>query len=236
MKVTILRHTPDPEGAVALAARLCYAEELPEDLAERLTPEATARLIERLRALGHESPFEHATFSFSISRVSRALTHQLVRHRLASYSQRSQRYVSEEAFEYVTPPKVERSPEAARIYHEAVEASRRAYASLIRVGVTREDARYLLPNACHSAIIVTMNARSLINFFRLRCCGRAQWEIRALAYRMLREACRVAPVLFNDCGPTCATQGYCPEGNMSCGRLERTRKAGVSLNGPEDCR
>jgi len=223
MKVTILRHTPDPEGAVALAARLCYADELPEDLAERLTPETTARLIERLRALGHESPFEHATFSFAVSGVSRALTHQLVRHRIASYSQRSQRYVSEEAFEYATPPKIARSPEAAQIYHEAVEASRRAYASLIALGVTREDARYLLPSACHSAIIVTMNARSLINFFRLRCCGRAQWEIRWLAYRMLKEARRVAPGLFKNCGPTCVTHGYCPEGSMSCGRLKRRK-------------
>lgn len=223
MKVTLIRYTPEPEATVALAARLCYSDLAPEDLAERLGPDEIGNLIRLLKSLGHESPFEHAVFSFAISGVSRSLSHQLVRHRIASYSQRSQRYVSEEGFDLVVPPCIKNDPETARVFASGVEAAREAYKELVRLGVEKEDARYVLPNACSTAVIVTMNARSLSNFFRLRCCNRAQWEIRALSYRMMREAKKVAPILFENAGPPCVSDNECPEGPMSCGKILRLR-------------
>lgn len=219
MKVTLVRYTPEPEAAVALAARLCYSDSTPEGLADRLEPEEIKKLVRMLKSLGHESPFEHAVFSFAISGVSRSLSHQLVRHRIASYSQRSQRYVSEEEFGFVVPPSIRESPKAAEIFASGVETARKTYRELVRLGVAKEDARYVLPNACSTAIIVTMNARSLFNFFRLRCCNRAQWEIRALSYEMMGEVKKVAPILFEKVGPPCVTDNECPEGAMSCGRI-----------------
>lgn len=173
------------------------------------------RLLKRTVGAGHHSVVEHAVFTFSIEGVSRALTHQLVRHRIASYSQQSQRYVRFEEATYVTPPEVDRRPEAREVFDASVEAAWVAYRSLVEAGVPEEDARFMLPNAATTNITVTMNARELIHFFRLRCCLRAQWEIRRVANRMLEECKQVAPVIFEDAGRPCRS-GPCPDNADDC--------------------
>ena len=225
MNVVLLTHTPDPERVVAAAARLCYADALPEEIMGSLSPEEIRAFLARLVEMDHLSPFEHASFTFAVSGVSRALTHELVRHRIASYSQRSQRYVKEEGFSFVTPPSVAADPEASRIFTATMAGLRQAYGELLRLGIPKEDARFVLPNACTTQIIVTMNARSLRHFFTLRCCGRAQWEIRELAWRMLALVREVAPGLFINAGPPCEATGRCNQGKMGCGRAEEKRRS-----------
>lgn len=241
MKVKLLTHTPEPERLVAAAAKLCYASADVDTLLSGLTPENTAAFVEKLASMGHESPTEHVSFTFAIEGVSRSLLAQITRHRIASYSVQSQRYVRLEGFEHITPPEVEQCPEAHEAYQDAMQQQAQSYAriaALLKDGHIRrlmqqgmsekdaarkaeklaiEDARFVLPNACDTKMIVTMNARSLNNFFRHRCCNRAQWEIRALANEMLRLVYPVAPHLFAKSGPSCAA-GACHEGAMSCGR------------------
>ena len=171
--------------------------------------------------MGHTSTFEHVSFTFAIEGVSRVLTHQLVRHRIASYSQQSQRYVKEHDFERIVPPSIARDPAVKARFDELCNAIQGFYNDMTEAGIPAEDARYILPNATETKIVVTMNARSLLHFFELRCCSRAQWEIRELANRMLEEVRQVAPVLFAKAGPTCVTQRVCHEGKMSCGRLKQ---------------
>ena len=160
---------------------------------------------------------EHCTFTFGIEGISRALSHQLVRHRIASYSQKSQRYVKEGAFEYVTPPTVTDTKAVADIYANFMKVAQGTYDCLISHGVPAEDARFVLPNACETKIMVTMNIRSLLHFFEERCCHRAQWEIRSVANEMLSLCRAVAPTLFARAGASCV-QGRCKEGQMSCGK------------------
>ena len=223
MKVELIQYTPDPEKVVASAARLCYSSDPVPELLERMDSERVANFISKLRAMGHLSPFEHVSFQFSIDGVSRALSHQLVRHRIASYSQRSQRYVKEEGFEYVTPPSIRRNPEALQRFEKTMARLQAEYQALLQV-VPAEDARYVLPNACTTSLMASFNARSLLNFFEHRTCMRAQWEIRELAERMLILVREVAPNLFKEAGPTCVTQGICREGTYSCGRLRQRSK------------
>lgn len=218
MHVELIAWTPDPERTVAAAARLCYSPASAAEIARGMSPEKTRSFVEKLIELGHQSPLEHVSFTFAVDGVSRALSHQLVRHRIASYSQKSQRYVDEKEFTWITPPSIERDPAVKNIFESQIEAIRKCYAELC-AAVPREDARYILPNACETKLVVTMNARSLLHFFRVRCCRRAQWEIRRLAEMMLAEVRRVAPVLFKVAGPPCITEKICPEGEMSCGRL-----------------
>jgi thymidylate synthase (FAD) len=219
----MLQHTQDPEHVVAQAAKLCYSAVGVEAIAEKLTPEKTAGFIQKLADMGHVSAFEHAAFTFGIEGVSRALTHQLVRHRLASFSQQSQRYVSLKEFPYVCPPSLQAQPELKIKFDRAVQELGKTYTELLDAGIPAEDARYLLPNACETKIVVTMNARELRHFFLLRCCNRAQWEIHDLADRMLTLVKQVAPALFAQTGPGCAA-GPCPEGKMSCGNLADVRE------------
>ena len=227
MKVELIAYTPDPEAAVAAAARICYSSRGASDLKQDLSREEVSSLIERLISIGHFSPAEHASFTFAIEGVSRSLSHQLVRHRIASYSQKSQRYVGENNFSYITPPSVEADPEASALFRQVMEDLQDAYRRLVGV-VPREDARYLLPNAVETKLVCTMNARSLYNFFRLRCCRRAQWEIRNLALKMREEVCKVAPSLFVLAGPSCETEGICWEGKFSCGRAQEVRSREVN--------
>lgn len=217
MRVQIIAHTPEPEQVVAAAARLCYSQVGAEALLERFTREEVDKLLSRLEESGHLSPFEHVSFTFSIEGVSRALSHQLVRHRIASYSQQSQRYVSQKQFSYIVPPSLE--GEALEIFTRQMESLQAAYTELVSSGIPKEDARYLLPNACETKLVATMNCRSLYNFFELRCCQRAQWEIRELASQMLQLVQEVAPRLFAHAGPTCIARGYCREGEHGCGRI-----------------
>lgn len=240
MIVRILAHTPEPEKLVAMAAKLCYSDSSIDDLSESLTPDRVERFIEMLADLGHGSPLEHVSFTFGIEGVSRALLAQITRHRIASFSVQSQRYVSMGAMNRVIPPEIAAIPEAAREFEDAMKDDLRHYDSLrskliekhyqdnLDAGMDKkkaytaaekkanEDARFVLPNACDTKMMVTMNARELMNFFSLRCCNRAQWEIRELADEMLRQVRKICPNLFYLAGPACV-RGKCPEGAMSCG-------------------
>ena len=220
IKVELLEYTPNPDKVVATAAKLCYSSKSVSELVESVNEDEdkTAAFVERLMSYGHMSPFEHLSFTFGIEGVSRTLTHQLVRHRIASYSQKSRRYVNEKEFEYITPPSIQANDEALGCYEAVMKMLNNAYGKLVDLGIPKEDARYVLPNACETKIIVTMNARSLFNFFNHRCCMRAQWEIRQMAYQMLNLVKEVAPETFKKAGASCDTLGYCVEGNMSCGR------------------
>ena len=217
MDVTLLYHTPEPERAVATAARLCYAPVGGRELMESLTDEKIRKVLTTIMSSGHFSTLENASYTFAVEGVSRALTHQLVRHRLASYNQQSQRYVKfKEEPPIVRPASVDTNPEAAQAFDEAIDACWQAYDKLVQAGVPAEDARYILPNACETKIVVTMNIRELMHFFSNRCCNRAQWEIRELAWKMLELVRPTAPFIFRTAGPGCM-RGACPEGKMCCG-------------------
>ena len=216
MDVRLLYHTPDPERAIAAAARLCYAPVGAADLLEQMSEQAAHKVLKTVITSGHTSTLEHASYTFAIDGVSRAMTHQLVRHRLASYSQQSQRYVSYDDPAFIVPPKVDADPEARQLFLNACGDAFLAYRALLDSGVAPEDARYLLPNATETKIAVTMNVRELLHFFELRCCKRAQWEIREVALRMLELAEPTAPYIFMDAGAACR-RGPCNEGKMTCG-------------------
>ncbi|MCL1879699.1 MAG: FAD-dependent thymidylate synthase [Actinomycetia bacterium] len=225
MEVQLLYHTPKPERAVATAARLCYAPVGAAELMEQMSEADTAKVLATIMKSGHHSALEHASYTFAVDGVSRALTHQLVRHRLASYNQQSQRYVTYEGhFEPVCPPAVAAESETAAIFQEAMAAAWASYGRLIEAGVAAEDARYVLPNATVTKIVVTMNIRELLHFFTVRLCHRAQWEIQDLAARMLDLVRPTAAYIFVDAGAPCR-RSCCPEGAMSCGqpfeRIER---------------
>lgn len=218
MHVELLYHTPDPERAIATAARLCYAPVGAAELMETMPEERVRSVLATVIKSGHLSTLEHASYTFAVDGVSRALTHQLVRHRIASFNQQSQRYVKfADGVPVVKPGTVTDNDEASRIFDETVDAIEAAYARLLELGVPAEDARYLLPNAAESKIVITMNVRELLHFFSLRCCNRAQREIREMAHRMLELARPTAPYIFLDAGAGCV-RGACPEGKMTCGR------------------
>jgi len=283
LKVKLLSYTPNPEEVVASAAKLCYSPVGIDEILESQNKESRNKFIRKLASIGHLSPFEHASFSFAIEGVSRTLTHQLVRHRLASYSQQSQRYVKENMFEFIVPPSIKNNKRAKKIFINHMTRSQKAYDDIINElivdkifksdnydewykniteheavngdwdvkkiykNITKgdnesiqiylnifkenfkreynelekqaiEDARYVFPNAIETKIVITMNARSLMNFFSLRCCNRAQWEIRDLADQMLTQVYQIAPAIFINSGAPC-TFGLCTEGSMSCGKV-----------------
>jgi thymidylate synthase (FAD) len=265
LKVKLLKYTPDPEEIVASAAKLCYSKVGVEELMSKMTQDKVDEFVEKLSDLHHESPFEHVSFTFAIEGVSRALTHQLVRHRVASYSQQSQRYVALEQFEYIIPPSIKPGTVEYEIFKKAMEADQKAYndifvalrhkhilkllnaidpeyaadykdksyldSNTIPLNILKnvnnkaekmaaEDARYVFPNACESKIVVTMNARTLFNFFAHRCCERAQWEIRELAFQMLKIVKDIAPSIFRHSGANCVTLGYCSENRMQCDKFK----------------
>ena len=254
MKVTLITYTPHPEQTIASAARLCYSAASIDDLREKMTEEKAASFVEMLSELGHESPVEHASFTFGIEGVSRSLLAQITRHRIASYSVQSQRYVREAQFEYVLPPEIEAVPEAKAEFLAAMEEDQRHYERLTEILMKKheaaflaegkdekeahraaekkaiEDARFVLPNACCTKILLTMNARSLQNMFRQRCCMRAQWEIREMAEQMLKCCVEVAPTLFCKAGPACVA-GACPEGKMCCGKTAEVRAKYAAIKG-----
>ncbi len=216
MKVVLLSYTKDAERLCAAAAHSCYSTDPASEILENVTEDKAGGFIDRVVGMGHHSVIEHASYTFSLEGVSRSLTHQLVRHRLASYSQQSQRYVSLLEPDYVTPGPVLANPEANRIFEEAMQNAWEAYQQLVSI-VPVEDARYVLPNACTTNIVVTMNARELWHFFTLRTCRRAQHEIRTAAELMLKEVREISPGIFRDAGPSCI-RGKCREGKLSCGK------------------
>ena len=243
MLVTLIAHTNDPEKTIAAAAKLCYSDAHIETLLDGLTPEKTATFLQKLNDFGHASPIEHASFTFGIEGVSRTFLAQVTRHRIASFSVQSQRYVRLEDFRYVIPPEIEADPAAKAAFIDAMNADAKHYLELVKAleekhthtlmeqgmpektarakasKMANEDARFVLPNACETKMVMTMNCRSLNNFFNLRCCNRAQWEIREMAYKMLAEVKKVAPTLFFNAGASCVNTGRCPEGEMTCGKF-----------------
>lgn len=212
MKVVLLQHTPGADSVVALAASQCYAEGF---VADGRTP--PLNLIPKILDNGHLSVLEHASFTFAVEGISRACSHQLVRHRLASFSQQSQRYVKG-IFNYITPETI-----AQTFFREEYDVLMvritNLYNTMLKMGVPAEDARFVLPNATETKLVMTMNARELYHFFNVRCCTRAQWEIRNLADEMLRLVKSVAPITFSYAGASCVTTGRCPEGTKTCGRV-----------------
>lgn len=242
MKVTLLQYTPEPEKTLACAAKLCYSASTIDTLYDGLDDEKTAGFVNMLASVGHQSPIEHVSFTFGIEGVSRSFLAEVTRHRIASFSVQSQRYVAENNFEYVLPPEIEAIPEAKAEFIKAMEEDtahynaladllqKKHYNNMIAEGLSEkeaksksqkkaiEDARFVLPNACCTKMIATFNARSLHNFFNLRCCNRAQWEIHAVADEMLRLVKQVAPNIFAKAGPSCM-RGKCPEGKMTCGKM-----------------
>ncbi len=247
MNVELLQYNPDAQKIVAAAAKLCYSSSEINGILNGLDNEKTASFIDRLMSMGHESPLEHISFTFGIEGVSRSLLAQLTRHRIASYSVKSQRYVNEGKFEYIIPKEIEADEKAKEIFIAAMEDDVKAYnelseilfakhyAAMTQSGMDEkkakgaaekkaiEDARYVLPNACETKLIATFNARSLLNFFNHRCCERAQWEIRDMACEMLRLVKEICPVIFKTAGPACLVHP-CPEGAMSCGKIMEKRK------------
>ena len=219
MKVTLLTHTNEPEKIIAAAANLCYSGKADVDsLLESLTPEAVGKLIDKLISMGHESPFEHSSFTFAVEGVSRAFLAQISRHRHISLSVMSQRYVSMEKFETLMPASIKNKDEA-RILYRAVEADiKTAYKKMQDMGIKNEDARAILMNAQECRMILTANVRSLWHLANERMCVRAQSEIRAVVTEMIRQCREVAPALFRNAGPKCV-KGFCPEGKMSCGKV-----------------
>ncbi len=254
LNVKLIAYTPDPEKTIAAAAKICYSASDAETILEGLTPEKTESFLEMLTEIGHASPIEHASFTFAIDGVSRSVLAQITRHRIASYSVQSQRYVKlkEGVFTFITPPEIAKDPETNAAYQKAMADCHQNYleladrlqarhtAELTAQGVPEkearrraekmaiEDARYVLPNACETKMVVTMNARSLYNFFALRCCNRAQWEIRELAWAMLKLCRQAAPTLFAKAGPACL-HGACPEGRMTCGQAQQVRERSAAI-------
>jgi thymidylate synthase (FAD) len=215
MNVKLIGFTPNPEKIPAMAAMLTHSKSKPEDL-EKAPEKQLKAVLEEVLKLGHTSVIEHTGFTFSISDVSRSLTHQMVRHRIASYAQQSQRYVNFKEPNYVTPPTIVKNNEMKEAYDETMTIIWKQYNKLLEMGIPAEDSRFILPNAACTNIIMTMNARSLLNFFELRCCQHAQWEIRELANKMLKEVKKVAPIIFKNAGPTCKTKNICHESKRDC--------------------
>ncbi len=241
-KAKLIRFTENPEGTIALASKLCYSSLDMDSLIERIEGGDNAKFIRMLKTMNHLSPFEHASFTFSIEGVSRAFLAQVTRHRIASFSVRSQRYVGETDFNYIIPPAISDLGEtAAKEFVEQMNTIAKWYAGWQeRLGGgerANEDARFVLPNACETKMILTMNARELKHFFELRCCNRAQWEIRDVAWQMLSQVLEVAPNVFENCGPSCL-RGACSEGKKTCGkakevkqRFERLKESAVKFTG-----
>lgn len=247
MKVFLITHTYEPEKLVAIAAKNCYSNTKIDEISDGLDEASIKKFVDMLTEIGHESPIEHVSFTFGIEDVSRSLLAQITRHRLASFSVRSQRYVRETTNNFVIPPQIEKDDGAREIYLDILGQVYEKYEMLTEIlynkylseflenGKTEkqaksmaekkaiEDARYILPNASYTNIVMTMNARSLINFFRLRCCNRAQWEIRELAELMYKLSFGVSPTLFSKAGPAC-TYGPCTEGKMACGSIKEVRE------------
>lgn len=223
MHVELLIHTPGPEQVVAAAARLCYSNSSIDELMEKSKTDRQ-EFLEKILSLGHHSVMEHVSFSFGVEGISRACSHQLVRHRLASYSQQSQRYVShKKRFSAVTPDSIAAKPELNQRYQQLLDEIHQFYGEMLDADIPAEDARFLLPNAATTKIIITMNGRELRHFFALRCCRRAQWEIQEMAKQMLQLVKPVAPTLFAKAGPGCIS-GPCPEGKMTCGEIVAVRE------------
>ena len=221
MNVELIACTPGAEEVCAMAANGCYSPYPASDIV--LNDEQINKILKRCIKSGHHSVLEHANYTFSVSNVSRVLTHQLIRHRVASFSQMSQRYVNMDECGYFTPQTVidkahstdDYDVKIGKVYSTAMDYAFNTYSQLIESGIPEEDARYVLPNGCFTNITFTMNARELLHFFELRCCNRAQTEIREMAWKMLAICKERSPIIFEKAGPSCI-RGKCTE-EKPCG-------------------
>lgn len=245
IKLTLLSNTENPVEVIAMAGKLCYSKSSISDILEKMTPEQTESFVNRLVSYGHESPLEHVSFTFAVEGISRACTHQIVRHRIASYSQQSQRYVDlKETFDYVTPKilfdmdehysdmgYVQDFKEDMEMIHDMYTKWQRRIEEFVKetnyptngmtpAKIANENARAVLPNACETKLVFTFNLRTLINFTRHRSCERAQSEVRALSDEIIRLITEKYPILGKILGPSCMF-GKCPEGSMCCGNPKR---------------
>lgn len=218
MKVALITYTPDPDRLCAQAALVSKWPLGWTDFKDNWNDKTDLQHLRDAMEKGHVSVIEHASFTFSLEGISRACSHQLVRHRLASYTQQSQRYVEISRDAFTIPGTIQKNEEASRLYESLLLRCTEAYQDLLEMGIPKEDARFVMPNATKTNIIVTMNARELLHFFSLRCCQRAQWEIRTAADYMLELCKTVAPIIFEKAGPQCVRLGYCPEGDLGCGK------------------
>lgn len=229
LNVKLLEVTQNPVSVIYAACRQCYSTKFAGEIFEQERGNLKKReeFIKKVVKSGHESPLEHVKFTFAIEGVSRALTHQLVRHRVASYSQQSQRYVKETDFDYIIPPSIEKDKILKDEFVKIMEEIQISYNKMVKrfkeKGIVGEkanqDARFVLPQAIETKIVVTMNCRELLHFFEQRCCMRAQWEIRNLANKMLQICKEHLPAVFSNAGAKCKRLGYCPEGRkFSCGK------------------
>lgn len=230
MKVLLVAHTPDPDRLCAQAALVSKWPKGWSEFKDVWNDKTDLQhLIDALEK-GHVSIIEHACFTFSLEGISRSCSHQLVRHRLASYTQQSQRYVQLQYPDiFVIPESIQKNPEAQTLFKEALRTQFAAYQKLIDLGIPTEDARFIMPNATTTNIIVTMNARELLHFFALRCCERTQWELRTVAWTMLTLVKKKAPLIFSEAGPSCVQLGYCPEGDLSCGKMKEMKEKAAHL-------
>jgi thymidylate synthase (FAD) len=231
MKVKLLSYTKNPEQVVAAAIRQCYSALGPGELKKKIDKETKERLIKQVIASGHTSTLEHASFSFGIEGISRITEVQLVRHRMASYSVQSGRYVKRGAVKYTIPPKILENKTVLKKYKKYLTEANNFYNELIDGGIAVEDARYCQPQSLQTKLVVTMNARALLHFLELRCCERAQWEIRAMAVEMLKQVKKVAPIIFENAGPSCVSQKICWEGERSCGKWQKIKGAELRRRG-----
>jgi len=229
LSVKLLEVSRNAVALIYAACRQCYSAQFAGDIFDEAEASANAQeaFIQKIAASGHESPLEHVKFTFAIQGVSRALTHQLVRHRVASYSQQSQRYVKADNFDYIVPPSIAGDEALCKEFLRIMREIQASYNTLLErykeKGKSGEeanqDARFVLPQAAETKIVVTMNCRELLHFFKHRCCSRAQWEIRRLAEEMLKICRRELPCVFTHAGAQCVQLEYCPEGEkFSCGR------------------
>lgn len=220
MKVRLIAHTPEPERLIAAAARLCYSDRLVSDLMSSLHSDEVARLVRMLKRTGHLSPLEHVSFTFSVEGLSRAALAQFTRHRMASFSVQSQRHIKSTHAGWIVPPAIDGDEAARHEFERLVQASADSYDRLLAMGIKREDARFCLPQAAPTSLIVTMNARELLWVARLRMCHTSQWEVRRVVAHMARLARAAAPVLLERIGPPCRQEGRCSE-HSPCALLSR---------------
>ncbi|MFH1190840.1 MAG: FAD-dependent thymidylate synthase [Candidatus Omnitrophota bacterium] len=226
MNVKLLEMSQNAIALIYAACRQCYSEKFAGDFFSPATVDLKKQeeFVKNIVASGHMSPLEHVKFSFAIQGVSRALTHQLVRHRIASFSQQSQRYVKEKDFDYILPPAIQGNAEAKNEFERLMTTIQQSYTKLLLLlgqdnfsqEAANQDARFVLPQAAETKIVVTMNCRELLHFFGHRCCSRAQWEIRQLANAMLDICRQKLPAVFFAAGAKCEALGYCPEGDKFC--------------------
>lgn len=225
VKVKLLSSTENAAKVIYAACRQCYSSSYAGNIYDKETPkEKQTAFIKKIVASGHESTLEHVSFSFAVEGISRACSHQLVRHRLASYSQQSQRYVNAKNFRYICPPSLKKDDKIYKLFTDCMHDLNKQYENIMNLlekseicgEKAQEDARFILPNAIETKIVITMNARELLHFFKLRCCTRAQWEIRDMSNKMLKICKENLPEVFENAGAACEKLKYCPEGEKFC--------------------